>query len=117
MALAHAHPMTSLKPLLPKNNDMSVYRLSEAADADFERLFEYGIETFGINQALNYVKGMQKHFEKIAENPQHYQSVDYIRSGYRRSVYGKHSIDYLSETGKITIVRILNMENPDKALS
>jgi len=96
---------------------MSKYVLSEAADADFERLFAYGIDRFGINQALTYAKGMTQHFEKIAENPQHWQAVDYIRPGYRRSVYGQHSIYYHTETGRVTIIRILNMENPIKALS
>ncbi len=37
---------------------MAKYRLSSAADQDFELLFEYGIDNFGLTQAKLYVDGL-----------------------------------------------------------
>lgn len=90
---------------------MANYKLSSAADKDFEHLFEYGIDNFGLSKAKSYVDGLIIKFQNIAENPRHYQAVDYIRSGYRRSVYGKHTIYYIVSNDSIDIMRILRSEN------
>lgn len=65
---------------------MGKYRLSAAADQDFDQLLEYGIDNFGMAKAKSYVDGLIVQFQSIAENPLHYQAVDHIRKGYRRSV-------------------------------
>ena len=75
---------------------MAKYRLSRIADQDFEQLFEYGIDNSGLAQAKSYVDGLIIQFQSIAKNPLHYQAVDHIRKGYRRSVYGKHAVYYMS---------------------
>ena len=74
---------------------MATYKLSAAADQDFEQLFEYGIDNFGLTKAKSYIDGLIIQFQSIAENALHYQAVDHIRQGYRRSVYGKHAIYYV----------------------
>jgi toxin ParE1/3/4 len=90
---------------------MANYKLSSAADKDFEQLFEYGIDNFGLSKAKSYVEGLIIKFQTIAENPLHYQAVDYIRSGYRRSVYGKHTVYYMISNDCVDIMRILRSEN------
>jgi|TARA_B110001454_G_scaffold139146_1_gene129260 toxin ParE1/3/4 len=90
---------------------MANYKLSNAADKDFEQLFEYGIDNFGLSKAKSYVDGLIIKFQAIAENPLHYQAVDYIRSSYRRSVYGKHAIYYIVSKDNVEIMRILRSEN------
>jgi toxin ParE1/3/4 len=90
---------------------MTTYRLSEAAANDFEQLFEYGIDNFGLSKAKEYVDGLTTHFYDIAEHPLHYQAVDHIRKNYRRSVYGKHSIYYIVPYDGVDIMRILRAEN------
>ncbi len=85
---------------------MANYKLSSAADKDFEQLFEYGIDNFGLSKAKSYVDGLIIKF-----NPLHYQAVDYIRSGYRRSVYGTHTIYYMISNDCVDIMRILRSEN------
>lgn len=90
---------------------MANYKLSSAADKDFEQLFEYGIDNFGLSKAKSYVDGLIIKFQAIAENPLHYQVVDYIRSGYRRSVYGKHAIYYIISNDCVDIMRILRAES------
>ena len=42
--------------------------------------------------------------------------MDHIRSGYRRSVYGVHSIYYRAEAAGILIVRVLGRQNPQTSL-
>jgi len=95
---------------------MENYELSQSADEDFENIFEYGIDTFGLDQALEYQDGMKQRFEALAKQPKLYQAVAHIHKGYRRSVYGKHSIYYRIESNGIRIMRILKHQNPAKAL-
>ncbi|MCY0092692.1 type II toxin-antitoxin system RelE/ParE family toxin [Hoeflea ulvae] len=95
---------------------MTRYRLTKAADQDFERIFEFGIDRFGLAQALEYQNGMKQRFEQLAAQPTLYQSVDHIRQGYRRSVYQAHSIYYRIDRDFVLIVRILGRENPSTSL-
>ena len=91
---------------------MTQYILSQEADEDFERLFEYGIDNFGVKKATAYSNGLKIRFSEIADNPLHWQGVDYIRNNYRRSVYRNHSIYYVVENkNSVRIVRILNKED------
>jgi toxin ParE1/3/4 len=92
------------------------YHLSEAADADLERLYEWGIDRFGMNAADQYYDGLIARFEKIAESPQLWPAVYHIRAGYRRSVYVAHSIYYRIESTGVLIVRVLGRENPATSL-
>lgn len=62
---------------------MGRYELSEAAALDFENIFDFGIDTFGFAQALEYQQCMTKQFEKLAELPKLYPAVNDIRAGYR----------------------------------
>jgi len=94
---------------------MAKYRLSSAADQDFEQLFEYGIDNFGLARAKSYVDGLIIQFQRIAENPLHYQAVDHIRKGYRRSVYGKHAIYYVASNDCVDVMRMLKAENLNTA--
>lgn len=95
---------------------MARYRLSRKADQDFEAIFEFGIDRFGLEQALHYQNGLKERFEQIARQPELYQAMDHIRPGYRRSVYEAHSIFYKVADGEMLIMRILGRENIDTAL-
>ena len=96
---------------------MASYKLARAAEQDFENIFGFGIDTFGLDQALSYQNGMRQRFEKLVEQPRIYPAVDHIRAGYRRSVYGSHSIYYRIESQDIVIVRILGQQDLTDALS
>ena len=95
---------------------MAKYRLTLAADADLDRLFIFGVATFGLDQAEKYTSGLYEHLADIAENPKRWPAVDHIRKGYRRSVYGVHSIYYNIDTKEIVINRILSREDLAKQL-
>ncbi len=94
---------------------MENYELSQSADEDFEKIFEYGIDTFGLVQALEYQYGMKQRFEALAKQPKLYQALAHIHKGYRRSVYDKHSIYCRIESKSIRIMRILKHQDPAKA--
>ena len=90
---------------------MASYRLSELAAEDLSQIFEFGIDNFGLSAASSYIDGITKRFLQLADAPLQYQSVNDIREGYRRSVYGRHAIYYrVSESG-IDIMRILKNQN------
>lgn len=90
---------------------MANYKLSEVAAEDITQIFEFGIDTFGLNAASNYIEGMTVRLQQLAEHPLQYQAVDDIREGYRRSVYGSHAIYYRISEDCIYIMRILRNQN------
>lgn len=48
---------------------MAGCRLSEKADEDLSRLYEYGIIHHGRERADRYYNGLINRFEELAENP------------------------------------------------
>ncbi len=46
------------------------YYLTQAADADLERLYEWGIDRFGVNVADEYYDGLIARLAQIANTPQ-----------------------------------------------
>ncbi len=95
---------------------MVSYRLTNAADADLDRLFVFGITTFGLEQAEHYVAGLLERFDELTASPQLWQAVDHVRAGLRRCVYGSHSIYYRIAQDEIVIVRILGKEDRETSL-
>ena len=86
---------------------MESYKLSLIAKQDLRRIYTYGFVEFGELQADKYFEGFFQTFEKIASNPSAYQSVDYIREGYRRCAYGSDSIYYRYNGIEVEIMAIL----------
>ena len=90
---------------------MASYRLSLAAEDDLARLYHRGITEFGLAQADRYFDGLIERFDRIAGDPSLYAAADHIRLGYRRSVYGVHSIYYRVEDRSVEIMRVLGRED------
>lgn len=90
---------------------MASYRLTRAADGDFESIFDFGIDQFGLVRADAYQRGMIERFAQLAERPSLYPSVGHIQPGLHRSVYQSHSIYYRVESEEIVIVRILGRQD------
>lgn len=87
------------------------YKFTTKAAEDFSRLFEYGMDTFGFEQAEKYVNKLEHHFEQLSVNPLAYCAADHIFPGCRRSVCGVHAIYYRQCTDHLEIIRILNHED------
>lgn len=48
---------------------MAVYELNQLAEEDIRRLYRYGIESFGLNQADSYFDGLFERVDASAWNP------------------------------------------------
>jgi toxin ParE1/3/4 len=90
---------------------MAAYKLSLETESDLEGLYYRGVVEFGLQQADDYYDGLIQRFQRIADAPLMYPDVSYIREGYRRSVYGAHSIYYRIEVEHIFIVRIIGQQD------
>ncbi len=55
---------------------MVSYCLTDAALADLDRLYEYGILVFGLTQADKYYDGLVFYFQTIAGSPLSFSQVD-----------------------------------------
>ncbi|MES2587553.1 MAG: type II toxin-antitoxin system RelE/ParE family toxin [Bacteroidota bacterium] len=90
---------------------MSKYRISEVAKEDLIRIHHYGVEKFGVKQADNYFDAFFYTFELIAERPNSFESVDYIKSGYRRCVCGVDSIYFRINGEIVEIMAIIGRQD------
>jgi toxin ParE1/3/4 len=92
---------------------MAVYRLSNSAKEDLIRIHHYGIKNFGVTQADLYFESFFECFDMIAQRPYAFESVDYIRTGYRRCVCGSDSIYFRINENTVEIMAIIGMQNVD----
>ena len=47
---------------------MGVYKVSRKVEIDLAKMYEYGIERFGLKQAQTYLLGMHTLFQILANN-------------------------------------------------
>tara|TARA_R100000789_G_C2941163_1_gene132120 strand:+ start:240 stop:524 length:285 start_codon:yes stop_codon:yes gene_type:complete len=90
---------------------MSNYKLSNVAQEDLIRIHQFGIKRFGLSQADKYFERFFEYFDLIAEQPFTFESVDYIKSGYRRCVCGVDSIYYRIENETVEIMTIIGRQD------
>jgi len=95
---------------------MAKYRLSNEAKEDLIRIHHYGVEKFGMNQADRYFDSFFEYFDIIALQPFSFESVDYIKNGYRRCVCGSDSIFYKINNGTIEIMAIIGRQDLNSIL-
>lgn len=90
---------------------MAKYKLSNVAKEDLIRIHHYGAKQFGIKQADKYFNSFFVHFERIAENPLSFESVDFIKPGYRRCACGVDSIFYKTSDDVVEIMTIIGRQD------
>ena len=90
---------------------MAKYRLSNDAKEDLIRIHQYGIEKFGMSQADKYFNTFFEYFDIIAQRPFSFESVDYIKKGYRRCVCGSDSIYYRINKDVVEIMAIVGRQD------
>ena len=95
---------------------MMEYRLSNEAKEDLIRIHQYGVERFGMAQADKYFNTFFKYFDIIAQQPFSFESIDYIRKGYRRCACGSDSIYYRINHGIVEIMAIVGRQDVMKIL-
>lgn len=90
---------------------MSNYRLSKAAKEDLIRIHHFGVKKFGIIQADKYFNTFFDYFDIIAQNPFCFESVDYIKTGYRRCPCGSDTIYFRINGNTVEIMAIIGMQD------
>ena len=93
---------------------MAKYLLSESAKEDLIRIHQYGTKKFGVKQADKYFNDFFDCFDSIAKNPFAFESVDYIRKGYRRCVCGVDSVFFRLENEVVQIIAIVGRQDLDE---
>jgi len=83
------------------------YVFSEEAAADIDDIFEFGEYKFGNAQAINYLIGLEEHFEKLKDNPDIGRERNEIKKGLYSLTYMSHIIFYRKLKNKLIIVRVL----------
>jgi toxin ParE1/3/4 len=92
---------------------MAKYRLSNEAKEDLIRIHHYGVKKFGVDQADKYFNSFFEYFDIIAQRPFSFESVDFIRTGYRRYVCGSDSIYYRLNGDIVEILAFIGMQDLD----
>jgi len=88
---------------------VSRYLLSPAAQADLEEIWDYTHERWGVDQAEEYLRELQRAIERAAANPRIGRACDEIRPGYRKLAAGSHTLFYrVTAAGVIDVVRVLH---------
>ncbi len=95
---------------------MAEYRLSNEARTDLIRIHHYGVERFGMVQADKYFDSLFEYFDIIAQRPFSFESVDYIKKGYRRCVCGADSIYYKVNDDVVEIMAIVGKQDLNNIL-
>lgn len=90
---------------------MANYRLSNQAREDLIRIHHYGVLTFGITQADRYFNAFFDCFDRIADQPFAFESVDHIKHGYWRCVCGADSIYYRITDHVVEIMAIIGHQD------
>lgn len=90
---------------------MADYKLSNVAQEDLIRIHHYGVNRFGMLQADNYFNSFFTYFDLIAQQPFSFESVDFIKPGYRRCVCGSDSIYYRVNSEVVEIMTIIGRQD------
>lgn len=86
------------------------YKLSNKAEHDLRRIYQYTRLNFGDQQAAAYLIGLEETLEQVANTPAMAQKVDDIRPNYRRYLYQDHAIYFLEKESFIYVIRVLHQQ-------
>jgi toxin ParE1/3/4 len=90
---------------------MAKYRLSNQAQEVLITIHRYGAEQFGMTQADKYFNTLFEYFDIVSNRPFSFESLDYIKEGYRRCVCGSDSIYFRINEDLVEIMAIIGKED------
>ncbi len=90
---------------------MAKYKLSNVAKEDLIRIHHHGVKKFGMLQADKYFDSFFTYFDIIAQRPFSFESVDYIKTGYRRCPCGSDNIYYRVNNEVVEIMAIIGRQD------
>ena len=95
---------------------MANYKLSNTSKEDLIRIHHYGVKKFGMSQADKYFESFFEYFEIISQRPFSFESVDYIKHGYRPCACGTDSIYYRVNNDIVEIMSIIGRQDLNNIL-
>jgi len=84
------------------------YRLSPAARADLDEIWNYSAENWGATRADKYVRDLAGALEKLACGKRRGRACDHIRPGYFRYPCQSHVFFYKIDGKNLDVIRILH---------
>lgn len=87
---------------------MLLIKISKAAEADIEGIFNYTWKNFGLDQAVSYTSDFDNVFQNIVNNPKIGKERPEIRAELRSLSKDSHVIFYRISNDHIRIIRILH---------
>lgn len=88
---------------------MPDFTLRPKARQDLADIWHYTLDTWGEQQAENYIRDLNDGFYQLVNAPNTGRDCGHIREGYRKYPVGRHVIFYrLVSESDIEIVRILH---------
>jgi toxin ParE1/3/4 len=86
-------------------------RLTRAADSALGDIYRYGIETFGLRKAQDYLLSLHDAFEMLGRFPETGRSFH----EFRRHEHASHVIFYEIDKGAVVIVDVIRGERDAEA--
>ena len=93
---------------------MKTFRLSKRAKADLDDIFDYSLETFGLDKARAYSAGLAALLAQLVSGERSGRTVDDVRPGLLRYNHVSHAIFFRNREDGIFIVRILHQRRDFK---
>ena len=90
---------------------MDSYKLNKEAEKDLIRIHQFEVKKFGIAQADKYFEAFCENFDIIAQRPFSFESVDFIKTGYRRCVSGSDSFYFKVNNDTVEILTIIGQQD------
>jgi toxin ParE1/3/4 len=82
--------------------------ISRAAARDLDAIFDYGAVTWGVEQAAAYVSSFADCFTLLSDFPLIGTARPDVAPGSRSTPHGSHIVYFTSDSGRVTIDRILH---------
>ncbi|HYQ71174.1 MAG TPA: type II toxin-antitoxin system RelE/ParE family toxin [Gammaproteobacteria bacterium] len=77
---------------------MAEYRLRSKARSDIDAIWDYTVQSWGVQQALHYLNGLRDVCTELADNPELGKCRDELYKGLRVYPYGTWSFISLLKT-------------------
>jgi toxin ParE1/3/4 len=87
---------------------LATFRFSRLAERDLVDIGTYTLRTWGEDQTIRYIDGLETCCRQLAKNPELGRACDHVRPGLRRMEHGRHIVFYRIDSAGILVSRILH---------
>ena len=82
------------------------YRIHQSVYDELEDIWQFSLESWGLEQADQYIRDIMARFQWLADNPQAGRQRDDIKPGYHCYPQGAHLVFYRIVDGTVDILGI-----------